>query len=131
MTGIISTFAGTGGTSPTPDGAEFASVDLCGPRAMEFDNNGNLWLALREGNQVSRCVSVNAFVIPFADLVFFYISSIPKELFAAFLTRVDKFLALRWCRSGGLIATQAPPIMSLAQVSRVLPVTADLPRTPN
>jgi hypothetical protein len=44
---------GTGGTGPTPDGERFSEVDLCGPRAMEFDEGGgNLWLALREGNQV-------------------------------------------------------------------------------
>lgn len=29
-------------------------MDLCGPRAMEFDSAGDLWLALREGNQVWR-----------------------------------------------------------------------------
>lgn len=50
--GIISTFAGTGEQAATPDGGKFAEVSLQGPRAMEFDADGQLWLVLREGNQV-------------------------------------------------------------------------------
>jgi streptogramin lyase len=53
-TGVISTFAGTGGKGPTPDGSKFDSAPLNGPRAIDFDNDGNLWLALREGNAVYR-----------------------------------------------------------------------------
>jgi streptogramin lyase len=51
-TGIISTFAGTGGQEMTPDGAPIAGTPLNGPRALDFDREGNLWLALREGNAV-------------------------------------------------------------------------------
>ncbi len=53
-TGIISTFAGTGKPGPTPDGAKFAETPLNGPRTLDFDRDGNLWLALREGNQVVK-----------------------------------------------------------------------------
>lgn len=53
-TGEISTFAGTGERKPTPDGARFAGVPLNGPRALDFDRQGNLWVALREGNAVYK-----------------------------------------------------------------------------
>ncbi len=53
-TGIITTFAGTGEKKPTPDGAQIAGTPLNGPRALDFDRQGNLWLALREGNAVYR-----------------------------------------------------------------------------
>ncbi len=53
-TGVISTFAGTGKPGPTPDGAKFAETPLNGPRTLDFDREGNLWLALREGNQVFK-----------------------------------------------------------------------------
>ncbi len=53
-TGVITTFAGTGQPLATPDGAKFASAPLKGPRALDFDSAGNLWLATREGNQVFR-----------------------------------------------------------------------------
>jgi streptogramin lyase len=53
-TGIISTFAGNGRKLPTPDGARFAETALYGPRAIDFDRDGNLWLALREGNAVYK-----------------------------------------------------------------------------
>jgi streptogramin lyase len=53
-TGIVTTFAGTGGKEPTPDGAKFAAAPLRGPRAIDFDRDGNLWLALREGNAVYK-----------------------------------------------------------------------------
>jgi DNA-binding beta-propeller fold protein YncE len=51
-TGIISTFAGTGDKKRTPDAAQFSIAPLYGPRALDFDAAGNLWLALREGNAV-------------------------------------------------------------------------------
>ena len=51
-TGIISAFAGTGERLPTPDGAEVAKAPLNGPRAIDFDKNGEMWLALREGNAI-------------------------------------------------------------------------------
>ena len=52
--GIISTLAGTGARLPTPDGAKFANRPLNGPRAIDFDRDGDLWLALREGNAIYR-----------------------------------------------------------------------------
>ena len=53
-TGLISTFAGTGEKKPTPDGAKIAGTPLNGPRAIDFDKQGNMWLALREGNAVYK-----------------------------------------------------------------------------
>lgn len=53
-TGVISTFAGTGRAGPTPDGAPIAGTPLNGPRSLDFDAAGNLWLATREGNQVFK-----------------------------------------------------------------------------
>src|SRR5437773_267807 len=52
--GTISTFAGTGERKPTPDGARFTDAPLHGPRALDFDKAGNLWLALREGNAILK-----------------------------------------------------------------------------
>ena len=52
--GRILTFAGTGEQGETPDGAAIAGTPLNGPRALDFDAAGNLWLALREGNAVFR-----------------------------------------------------------------------------
>ena len=54
QTGIINTLAGTGQKAPTPDGAVFKDVPLSGPRALDFDADGNLWLALREGNAIYK-----------------------------------------------------------------------------
>ncbi len=54
QTGKISTFAGTGQQGATPDGAGIEGTPLNGPRAIDFDRDGNLWLALREGNAVYR-----------------------------------------------------------------------------
>lgn len=53
-TGRISTFAGTGKAGKTPDGSPIAGTPLNGPRSLDFDKEGNLWLATREGNQVFR-----------------------------------------------------------------------------
>ncbi len=53
-TGVIATFAGTGSRAATPDGATITGTPLNGPRALDFDRQGNLWLALREGNAVYR-----------------------------------------------------------------------------
>jgi streptogramin lyase len=52
--GVIATFAGTGKPGPTPDGAPIAGTPLRGPRSLDFDREGNLWLVTREGNQVFR-----------------------------------------------------------------------------
>ncbi len=53
-TGRIETFAGTGERKPAPDGAPVDGTPLNGPRTMAFDRNGDMWLALREGNAVYR-----------------------------------------------------------------------------
>ncbi len=53
-TGIISTFAGTGTPGPTPDGSPITATPLKGPRSLDFDAAGNLWLVTREGNQVFK-----------------------------------------------------------------------------
>ena len=53
--GQIDTIAGTGEKLPTPNGAPFSEkTSLNGPRALHFDPSGNLYLALREGNQIFR-----------------------------------------------------------------------------
>lgn len=53
-TGVISTFSGTGKPGATPDGSPIAGTPLKGPRSLDFDHSGNLWLATREGNQVFK-----------------------------------------------------------------------------
>ena len=53
-TQIITTFAGTGKAGDTPDGAPIAGTPLKGPRSLDFDQAGNLWLCTREGNQVFK-----------------------------------------------------------------------------
>ena len=53
-TGIIQTFAGTGEHAATPDGAALAGTPLNGPRALDFDGEQSLFLALREGNALYR-----------------------------------------------------------------------------
>lgn len=55
-TGLIETFAGTGERLATPDGSPRAGTPLHGPRAIDFDRDGNLWLVLREGNIVLKLV---------------------------------------------------------------------------
>jgi streptogramin lyase len=52
--GEITTFAGTGKAGPTPDGAPIVGTPLKGPRSIDFDRHGDMWLATREGNQVFR-----------------------------------------------------------------------------
>ncbi|MFC5455764.1 hypothetical protein [Prosthecobacter fluviatilis] len=52
--GDISTFAGTGKPGVTPDGAPITGTPLKGPRSLDFDKAGNLWLVTREGNQVFK-----------------------------------------------------------------------------
>jgi streptogramin lyase len=54
LSGTITTFSGTGERKPTPDGAPISGAPLNGPRALDFDRDGNLWLALREGNAIYR-----------------------------------------------------------------------------
>ena len=52
--GIIETYAGTGERRPTPDGAPVRGTPLNGPRTLEPAPNGDLYLALREGNAILR-----------------------------------------------------------------------------
>ncbi len=52
---IISTWCGNGKKEPTPDGAKISpDTPLNGPRALDIDPDGNLWLALREGNRLYK-----------------------------------------------------------------------------
>ena len=53
-TNTISTFAGTGKAGATPDGAPIKGTPLKGPRSLDVDKDGNLWLVTREGNQVFK-----------------------------------------------------------------------------
>jgi len=53
-TGVIDTYAGTGDAAATPDGAPLAGTPLRGPRTMALAANGDLYLALREGNAIYR-----------------------------------------------------------------------------
>lgn len=52
--GVISTFAGVGRPGPTPDASPITGTPLNGPRSLDFDKAGNLWLCTREGNQVFK-----------------------------------------------------------------------------
>src|SRR5262245_66399408 len=54
QTGTIETSAGTGERKPTPDGSPIVGTPLNGPRAIALDPDGNLYLALREGNAIYR-----------------------------------------------------------------------------
>jgi len=56
-TGMIGTYGGTGEHQPTPDGAPVKTAPLNGPRTMSFDRDGDLYLALREGNAIYRIAS--------------------------------------------------------------------------
>lgn len=53
-TGTIETFAGTGKPGKTIANSPLLDNPLNGPRSLDFDRHGNLWLATREGNQVFK-----------------------------------------------------------------------------
>ena len=53
-TGMIETWFGTGERKPTPDHAPLSGTPFNGPRAIDFDNKGNLYLALRDGNAIFK-----------------------------------------------------------------------------
>lgn len=53
-TGIIETYAGTGEGKPTPDGAPVAGTPVYGPRTMVRAANGDIYVAMREGNSIYR-----------------------------------------------------------------------------
>jgi len=50
--GIIETYAGTGDAKPTPDRAPVDGTPLNGPRTLAIAPNGDIYLALREGNAI-------------------------------------------------------------------------------
>ena len=52
--GTIETYGGTGERQPTPDGAPVKSAPLNGPRTIAINRDGDLYLALREGNAIYR-----------------------------------------------------------------------------
>jgi len=53
-TGNIKTLAGNGETGSAPDGESFLNVPLFGPRSLDFDKDGDLWLVLKYANQIFR-----------------------------------------------------------------------------
>lgn len=53
-TGIITTYAGTGERRAAPDEAPLEGTPLQGPRSLDTDPEGNVYLVLREGNAVYR-----------------------------------------------------------------------------
>ncbi len=53
-TGIIETFGGTGMGMPTPEGSPLEGTPLNGPRTMVLTPDGDLYVALREGNSIIR-----------------------------------------------------------------------------
>src|SRR5262249_53903562 len=53
-TGIIDTFSGTGEALLAPDGAPARGTPIKGPRTLAKAENGDLFLALREGNAIYR-----------------------------------------------------------------------------
>ena len=53
-TRIIETYAGTGEAAATPEGAPVHGTPLKGPRTLAMARNGDLYLALREGNAIIR-----------------------------------------------------------------------------
>jgi DNA-binding beta-propeller fold protein YncE len=54
VAGTIETWAGTGERKPTPDGSPIAGTPLNGPRAVAVAPDGQMYLALREGNAIYR-----------------------------------------------------------------------------
>ena len=58
--GTIETYGGTGERQPTPEGAPVTGTPLNGPRTIVFDREGDLYLALREGNAIYRVRSNTA-----------------------------------------------------------------------
>jgi DNA-binding beta-propeller fold protein YncE len=53
-TGTIETYGGTGERLPTPDGAAVHGTPMNGPRTIALDPDGQLFVALREGNAIYR-----------------------------------------------------------------------------
>src|SRR5258705_10764400 len=55
--GMIETYDATGERQATPDGAPVHNAPMNEARTMVFDHEGNLYLALREGNAIYRIAS--------------------------------------------------------------------------
>ena len=53
-TAVISTYAGTGERGPAPDEGPLEGAALNGPRSIDTDPDGNVYLALREGNAIFK-----------------------------------------------------------------------------
>jgi streptogramin lyase len=53
-TGVIETWLGTGEKTAIPDGASIQGTAVYGPRAIDLDPQGTVYLALREGNAIYR-----------------------------------------------------------------------------
>jgi DNA-binding beta-propeller fold protein YncE len=51
---IISTYGGTGQRGAMPDAGPLEATPLNGPRSIDTDGDGNVYLALREGNAVFK-----------------------------------------------------------------------------
>ena len=58
--GTIDTYGGTGERQPTPDGAPVKGTPLNGPRTIAIAPDGDLYLALREGNAIYRIAAKTA-----------------------------------------------------------------------
>ena len=54
VSGIVTTWAGTGAKGTTADGAPLTGTPLDEPRALAVDPSGNFYLALRAGNAILR-----------------------------------------------------------------------------
>ncbi len=52
--GTIRTLAGNGKRELPEDGRKFRNQPLKGPRTLDFDEDGNVWLALRDGNSLYK-----------------------------------------------------------------------------
>jgi sugar lactone lactonase YvrE len=52
VTGVITTFAGTGERGPAPDSGNLLDSALTGPRSIDVAPDGTMYLILREGNAV-------------------------------------------------------------------------------
>lgn len=61
-TGTIETYAGTGERRPAIDGAALTTTSLNGARTLDVAPDGDLYLALREGNAIYRIASATATV---------------------------------------------------------------------
>jgi DNA-binding beta-propeller fold protein YncE len=65
-TGGIHTWLGTGERKPTEDGDLTPATAVNGPRAIDVDRDGNIYLALREGNAVYRIDAGGARIVRIA-----------------------------------------------------------------